>query len=140
MGKASIRRKAYQKKRDLAEFLQKKAEFLQKKRNFVELSHKNPELFEAKWVMEMESMLTEAKGRSWSMHSLVFEILDHAMEILESCNQIVAERVKLRTYKELSHECSAAVANAVDGRLYHLSNTYDMMQLGRKSREEKHVG
>ena len=127
MGKASMRRKAYQ------------------KRILVELSHKSPALFEEQWEMRLESWLTDVRilAAQWregkEAKRRVFEILDNALEILNACEPTVAFRVMKRTYDEISHECSAAVAGVVDGRLYRLSNTNNMMQHGRKNREEKHM-
>jgi hypothetical protein len=119
MGKAAIRRKSYQ------------------KRTLVELSHRNPALFESQWDMRLESWLVEVRrlAAQWragqeSKHR-VFEILENALEILNACEPVVASRVLKRSYDELSHECSSAVASVVDGRLYRLSNTKNMMKYGR---------
>lgn len=116
MGKAAMRRKAYQ------------------KRNLVALSHGDPELFVAQWDMRLESWLTDV--RIWAAEwrdgkegkRRVFEILENALGILNACEPVVASRVLKRTYDEISHECSAAVARVVDGRLYHLSNAGHMMR------------
>mgnify|MGYP001404285976 CR=1 FL=1 len=120
MGKSAMRRKAYQ------------------KRTLVALSHDDPALFEAQWDMRLESWLADVRrlAAEWrdgkEEKQRVFEVLDnalkHALDILNGCEPRVTAKVLRRTYDEISHECSAAVARVVDGRLYHLSNAGHMMR------------
>lgn len=109
------------------------------KRYLINLSYTNPQAFEKQWQMRVESWLSEIEiqSKKWKdgedSKTIIFKIMDYAINILECCEKKVASQVYKETYNELIHGCSSAVARVVYGRFYRLSNTGDLIDYSRKS-------
>lgn len=108
----------------------------------VELSRTDPAEFATAWEMRLESWLTEVRhlSRCWDngggSDERIFAVLDEAMAVLAECAPEIRRAYARPTHDQICHECCAAAARAIDGRLYRLSN---MAALGLKARRTARV-
>ncbi len=112
MGKASMRR------------AKQRQEYLSR------LQKRDPEKFRAQWTKRLVSWAQEAEQRACRFHDAngkpvptAFALVDKALEELAACGMADVERERKDTKDIMTNACSRAVANAMDRRLYRLSNT-----------------
>jgi hypothetical protein len=85
--------------------------------------------FQCKWYELLRCWSLEAysrgrrlqNGREGEENKLVFDILEKAKRLLAKCGPEAERLVGAKTRELLSHDCSKAVALAVDSNMYHLS-------------------
>lgn len=93
--------------------------------HLAELSHRDPQRFEAAWEKRVDSWLEEIqdRARQWRSGDIegwrqLFEIADRAVSAIRGCSPAARRRHLQATIDLFEHVCAVEVASIVDRRLY----------------------
>ena len=93
--------------------------------HLAELSHRDPERFEAAWEKRVDSWLEEIRDRAreWRSGDIegwrrLFDISDRAVSTIRCCSPTARRRHLQATIDLFEHVCAVEVAAIVDRRLY----------------------
>jgi hypothetical protein len=108
-------------------------------RYLAKIAQTRPELFAEKWDKRLDSWLTEIqlsiaewKRGGDASHECVFEMVENALEILETCGPVMYNRHAKHTCDVLCDACCTGAAGILDPRLYALSNYKSLENMAKE--------
>ena len=93
------------------------------------LAQKEPEIFEKKWELRLNSWLGMIRRDAGMLKDLkdnpvppVFEVIEEALRVLERCGEPAYSKYAKETFEILSNKCCSTIAVHIDPRIFRLNN------------------